>query len=106
MIVKVPRSIKIGNFNFKVKFTEHLKVDDNWRGSCNQRKGLIEIDPIAGNSMNRTLIHEVVHMIDFNYECGFDEDTTSRIANGVSELIFDNLGVELDWSGIDELEEK
>ena len=100
MDIKVPQSIKIGNFNYNVKFTEHMKVDENWRGSCSQRRGLIEIDPIGGDSMNRTLIHEVIHMIGFNYECGFDEDTVTRIAHGVAELIFDNLGIGLDWSDI------
>lgn len=100
MKVKIPQSVKIGNFNYKIKFTEHLKIDENWRGSCNQRTGLIEIDPIGGDSMNRTFVHEVIHMIDFNYGCDLNEDTASRIAHGIAEFIFDNLGIELEWDDI------
>ncbi len=98
--IKVPRGIKIGAFDYKVKFTNFLKSDEGWRASCNQRRALIEVDPAGGDTINRSFLHEIIHLIDFSYECNLDEANTSRIANGLAEFLERNLNIELDWSDI------
>ena len=97
--IKVPKRIKIGAHDYSVGYRQHMKLDDNWRGACNQRTGEILIDPIGGDTINRSLLHEVVHLIDFNYECILSEENISRLAHGMVEFL-ENLGIELDWSGI------
>jgi len=100
MKVKVPKEIKIGTYKGFVKFREHIKVDDGYRGAYNQRTGELYIDPILLMLRDRTLLHEVVHMISFNYECSWNEDDISRMANGLAEFLV-QLGIEFDWSEIE-----
>jgi hypothetical protein len=97
--VKVPRKIKIGSYEYDVVFKPHLKTDDNLMGFMNKRTSKIELDPDDGSTLDTTLLHEVVHLISFNYEVNLDEDNTSRIANGIAELL-QILGIELDWGDI------
>jgi len=99
MKIKVPKSIRIGAHNYSVAYRENMKLDDNWRGACNQRTAEILIDPIGGETINRSFLHEVTHMIDFNYEINLHEDDVSRLAHGIAELL-ESLGIELDWSDI------
>ena len=100
MEIKVPGQIKVGAHNAKVVFTSNLKVDDGWKGCYNQRLGLIQVDPVGGADKDKTLMHEVVHMVDLNYECGLDEVNISRIANGITEFLQNNLGIAFSWADI------
>ncbi len=102
MKIKVPKVNQIGSFMCRVKLTPYLRCDEGWRASLNQRKNLIEIDTqLSGNCRDRSYLHEIVHQIDINYECGLSEENISRIANGFCEYL-NNLGIELDWSDIHE----
>ena len=101
MKARVPRRVRIGALSYGVKFTPHMKLDDDLKASCNQRTGIIQIDPDCGQIMNLAFLHEVVHMIDINYGCGLDEPTIDRLAHGISEFIEKDLFVELDWSQIE-----
>ena len=98
--IKVPPRVKIGSFDYRVVYKEDMKLDENWRGSINQRKGLIEIDPRCGVGKDRTFLHEVVHQITFNYELDVSENSISCLANGFAEFLFNSLGIELDWQDI------
>ena len=100
MKIKVPRKIKIGTFDCTLNYRENMKVDEDWRGSFNQRTGEIFIDRTCGVGKDRVFLHELLHVVDKNYECGLDEITISRMANGFAEFLFNNLGIELDWSEI------
>ncbi len=102
MKAKIPREIKIGLYPYSVQTVPHLKLMDGVWGSSNHVKKEIKVDsglPLL--ELNQTLIHEVLHVISEGYRCGLDEDNVERLANGIGEFLFDNLGIELDWSGID-----
>ncbi len=101
MKVKIPKNIRVGSLTGRVEFKENLKVDDGWRGDYNQRTGILSIDPQCGEGINATFLHEVIHLIDLNYECDLNEVNISRIANGVYEFLKYNLGIEFDWSEIE-----
>lgn len=102
MKVKVPKELKIGVFSVKVGMKDYIRCDDGFKGTYNQRTGELYIDTqLRGEIRDSTFMHEVVHIIDHNYECGLSEENTSRIANGFVELLR-NLKMELDWSEIDE----
>jgi len=55
---------------------------------------------LGGRARDMTFLHEIVHMADINYESRLDESDVSRIANGLFEFLYYNLGIELDWSDI------
>ncbi len=70
----------------------------------NHRNQIINIETSVPLSIrNQTLLHEVIHIVDRVYVCRMDEDDLERLSNGLSELLFDNLGIELDWSEIEQV---
>ena len=100
MKIKVPKVNRIGSLEYTVGFKSHMRTDDGWKGSLNERTGTIYIETeISENIRDRTYLHEIIHQIDINYECGLHEDNISRLANGFCEFL-SNLGIELDWSNI------
>ncbi len=103
MKVKVPSEIKIGALRAKVRMVSYIHADDNYRGLFNQRTEELQIDnQLGGRARDMTFLHEIVHMADINYEAGLNEGDVSRIANGLFEFLYRNLGIELDWSDISE----
>lgn len=101
--IKVPREIKIAIHPAKILFRRNILADENLIGHSHRRRQEISIDPIMPPSeRNVTLLHEVGHNIDRVYHLNIDDDTIDRIAQGYGEFFFNNLGIELDWSLIEE----
>ena len=101
MKVLIPNEIKSGPYPYEVKLTPDLKLNEGTWGSTHFVKRVVRVD--AGLPLlerNQTLIHELLHVISSTYQCALDEDNIERIANGLSEFLFDNLGIEFDWSGL------
>ena len=102
MKVHVPKTIKIGLYPYTVESIPHLKLNDGVWGSSNHVRREIKVDSNLGLlERNQTLMHEVIHVISENFRCLLDEDNVERLANGIGELLFDNLGIEFDWSLIE-----
>jgi len=100
-LVKVPSKIKIGALKANVGISDYIRVDDGYRGFFNQRTEELRLDTnLGGRSRDTVFLHEIVHMISINYESGLSEEDTSRVANGLFEFLYYNLGIELDWSDI------
>ena len=99
--VKVPGEIKIGIYPYKIDLVPNLKLNKgNW-GTTNHTEKTIVLDsglPLL--ELNQTLLHEVFHVVSVVFMCGLDEDNVERLANGMGELLFDNLDIEFDWSDI------
>ncbi len=96
MKIKVSEHIEVGSQKFKIQYTPNLKVDQDWRGSANQRTGLIEIDPCCGAGKNAVLMHELLHPIVWEYQLSISEEDIMRLANGLIALF----NIEFDWSDI------
>ena len=102
MKVKVPREIKSGPYPYSITLSPDLKLNEGCWGTTHYVRRVVRIDsglPLI--ERNQTLLHEVLHVISSTYQCALDEDNVERIANGLSEFLFNNLGIELDWSGIE-----
>ncbi len=97
MKVKVSQCVEVGSQKFKVKYTPNLKVDQDWRGSADQRTGIIEIDPCCGVGKDAVLMHELLHPIVWEYQINISEDDIMRLANGLIAL-FD---IEFDWADME-----
>ena len=101
MKVKVPATIKIATHSYNVSFRPHLRTDEKLDGFANHRTGELALEPEQPDSQKGvTLIHESIHIIQKIYEVGIDENDTERLAQGLMELLANNLGIELDWSDI------
>ncbi len=102
MKVKVPSEIKIATHTYRVRYDSHMRHDEACYGQVNHREQTIDIETsIPPSVMNQTLIHEIVHIVDKVYVCRMDEDDLERLSNGMAELLFNNLGIEFDWSEIE-----
>ena len=103
MKVKIPREIKIAGRNYKIKFDEHLIRDEGNRGvvywHTQEVKLLHETHP---ELMAVTFLHECIHIIDehMNGRGNLTEEQVCGIADGLFQLLKDNLGIEFDWSEI------
>ena len=101
MKVKIPNTIKIATHSYKVVFDANLRHDEASYGQVNHREQIIRLEASIPPSLrDQTLIHEIVHIVDRVYVCRMDEDDLERLSNGIAELLFNNLGVEFDWSFI------
>lgn len=99
--IKVPQVIKIGCYSYKVLFRCNMRNDEGFEGACQHRLDEIAIEPtISPVRKVVVLLHEIIHLIDRNHEINLDDATTSRLANGLTELLLDNLHIEFDWEDI------
>lgn len=102
MRVKIPPKIKISTHTYSVVFDPHLRHDDGCYGVANHRKQTVNIESsIPPTLRDQTFLHEVVHIIDKVFVCRMNEDDLERMSNGFADLLFNNLGIELDWSDIE-----
>ena len=96
--MKYPKKIKIGAYMYDVAYEANLKIDEGFRACVNFRTHKILIDPAQSDTQKSfTLLHEIMHIINNNYECDLDESNISRIANGILEFLQDNLGIKFEW---------
>jgi hypothetical protein len=102
--IKVPQVVGISTHKYRVGYKRHLSEDEGYRGVCNHRTQTIEIEPtLPPSRKDQTFLHEVGHLIRKVYVMNEDEDNIDRAAQGYAELLFNNLGIQFDWSNIKEL---
>ena len=105
MEIELRGTTKIGGYEYKIQFTPNLRVDQGWEGCINHRDKVIEIDPcVEGYRRLTVFLHEELHLIEMVYECGLDDATIMRLANGFAEFLTGTLGIEISWSALDQLE--
>lgn len=102
MKVKVPLSLKFGSRNFPIELDQFLLRDNGHLGETHYRKEAIILDAHCSNGNKFiTLIHEVLHIINDQYQTNLDEDNIDRISEGIADLLINGFGFEFDWSNFD-----
>ena len=104
MKIRVPKQIKIGVNCYQVEHLPDELFNDNEYGAAWHRKQKITIDP-SSHSVQKytTFLHEIIHLIEKSYCFRVDSDgNVDRLACGLAEFLRNNLGIELDWSDIEE----
>ena len=102
--IKVPREISLGSFkNLQVYLVKDLVAKAEEEGCLSITENCLCVDPVKpAKNMRDTLIHELVHLIDKEYQL-FSPDNveaeTERLTHGLSQLC-DLLDIEFDWSDI------
>ena len=103
--ILIPRQIKIATHPYEIVLKPHLRDDDKRLGSANHRIQRIEIEPDqCPSDLTVVLLHEIIHIIERAYNCDISDPDVDRIAQGMAEFLFNNLGIELDWGDIKKLE--
>jgi len=101
--IKVPGEIKIGTHTYKIMFDRAIRTDDDRIGEANHRTQIIKIWTEAPLSMkNEALLHELIHIAEYYFRVRIDDADIDRIAQCMCDFLFNNLGIEFDWSLIGE----
>ncbi len=101
MIVKVPKEIKSYSHPYRIVFKENLWLVDEHQGDIDHINQVIRLEPKNPPSQRAiSLIHEVLESVNRHDRCRMDDDTIERLAHGIGEFLFDNLGLEFDWQEI------
>ena len=99
MKVRVPDSIKIGGYKYRIILdSSNRLLDEAVQGEVNHRKLEIRVHSSRPNSQRReSLIHEILHCVDKIYgNGGLEEQTVHLLAEGLNQA-FDELGIEFQW---------
>lgn len=98
-MVKVPREMRIGCLNVKVCLHTNLKTAYDCLGYCSPTDELLLV-ALEGSPTQRetTLMHELLHLIEFEYNLSNDEGEIILRGSGLAQIIHQL--VELDWSDI------
>ena len=98
--IRVPKEIKIGAHSYEVLLDES-QPDNGYNGTCVHEREEIWINPLSHkNSRRISLLHEVIHLVGRVFDLEPTESSVSRLAEGLGEFLYENLGIELDWSDI------
>ena len=103
MKVKVPNKIKIAARTYDIVFRQELLRDEGNRGQVWWHKQLMELAPnLHPEQEVVSFLHECIHIIDEHMagRSNITEETTCSLAEGIYQLLKDNLGIELDLSDI------
>ena len=85
--------MKILGHNYRVILTDHNRASE--LGKVNHGNGTIQLrDDLAGDCKMSTLLHEIVHTIDFQLNTEMEENNIGRMATGLYQVLVDN-GVSL-----------
>lgn len=99
--VEVPRSVKIGMHRYRIRLEQTGDLEDEARyGDINHRTLVIQVNSYRHDSQRaEALLHEFVHAVDNAFlNNALVEKEVHILAQGLSQMLFDGLGIELDWS--------
>ncbi len=104
MKVKVPPEIKILTHKYKVRSNSKELVAVGAMGLTRHLHQEIILDThnIPLSELNQTFLHELLHIVERHLGAKIDDSDIDRLSEGLAEILFDNFGIELDWSGIKE----
>ena len=102
MIIKVPSQIRIGAYEYCIKYREGLVKHAGSTGQCYTSDATIWIDPDELKQVKDvTFFHEVIHCISDVERLGLEESDIDRIAHCLVRILRENLDVEFDWEDIE-----
>ena len=99
MKIKVPTEIQIGCHKFGVFLKDKTIPEDD--GNINYLLQDVKVrDNLPTSRKNVTFLHEGLHLINIIFSCDLREETVEKLSEGLGQLLFSNMDIELDWSGI------
>jgi len=98
--IRVPLSVSIGSHSYRVILDES-EDDGDHSGTCLHHKSEIRLNPLIHKDQLRiTYLHECIHLICRVYDINPPETEVTRLAEGIGELLYRNLELDLDFGNI------
>lgn len=93
--MKIPDKIKIGGIEWKVELVKEALDDINESATYVGRAVFKENKILLLNSYPvekqfRTLLHEIIHVLDDDLKIGFEENAICRLEAGLYQVLKDN----------------
>ena len=102
MKIRIPNKIKVGGHWIGIFYEKKLFDNHGKYGQSRFPENEIALQDrdMVNSRKSQTLIHELLHFVDFVYNnCNLEENTVNALATGIHALLVD-LGVEFDFSEI------
>lgn len=88
---KLIENIKIGGLNYKLKYQENYARDYNMLGShCGNTSEIIIDTGLAKDRTEKTIIHEILEAINFEYELELSHDKITVLETTLYAILKDN----------------
>ena len=103
MKIKIPKHIKLLTHSYKIRFDTKALTS---AGTCGLTRHLyqdiiIDKASLPPSEVDQVFLHELLHVIERHFIVKLDDADIDRIAEGLAVILFDNLGIEFDWSEIE-----
>lgn len=86
--------IKISGIDYEVEFVEEIRDDIHeveYRGRTLYKENkLLILDSYSTEDKFRTLLHEVIHVLDNDFKLEMEENTIRRLTVGLYQVLRDN----------------
>ena len=104
MKVKVPSKINFLTHEYTVMFGAKELASQGCVGLTRHLYQEIILDNTTTpkSEVDQTFLHEFVHVIERHTGMKFDDADIERLSEGIADLFFRTLGIELDWSEVEE----
>lgn len=104
MIVKVPPTIEMMSHSYDIIFDE-AQDDREFRGTFSDRGHKILLSTqLHSQQLRVTFLHELFHLLCELNCISPPEHDVARFSEGIAELLYRNLGIDLDFSEVPVLE--
>lgn len=105
MKVKVPKQIKLLTHTYNVKFDTKQVVS---AGTCGLTRHLyqdiiLDNQTLPPSELAQVFLHEYIHAVERHFCIKIEDADVERLSEGIAILLFENLGIEFDWSEIEEV---
>lgn len=85
--MKCPKSVRVIGKDYDIFFYKKLKD----AGYCYNVRQLIKVEKGQAPEAERdTVLHEVIHAIDYAMQCGLKEKQVHRLAGGLIQVLREN----------------
>ena len=92
--MKIPKDIKIGGIVYDIEFVNEINDDIHnaeYSGRVIYKNSKIKIlGSYPVERQFRTLLHEIIHIIDEDLKIGFEENAICRLEAGLFGVLKDN----------------
>ena len=93
--MKIPKEIRVGGIDYKI---EHVKESLDGINSEAVYAGrvmfkehkILLLDSYPSEKQFKTLLHEIIHIIDEDLKIGIDEENICRLETGLYQVLKDN----------------
>ncbi|GAH44107.1 unnamed protein product [marine sediment metagenome] len=90
----IPDKIKVSGVDYKIEFVKEIKDDlheAEYRGRTIYKENRILIlDSYSTEGKFRTILHEIIHVLDDDYKLEMEENTIRRLTVGLYQVLKDN----------------